>query len=218
MALYCVEKRLKPDQLKPKKLTVAKILNQLKKVDQRWRVLTKKAANPRRLKGLKALNQHIRVYEKKTEEIERMMPEMANRQTAFNEDDLNLEDSDDEKSALAASHSGSEEEKNKDKESTKTTVIETGSNSPGKVENGKGTPTFRILAKRTQRPAEEDISEQHWLSEFYEALLDVEHGRADMEVREKKLESLLEGRAVGLRKRTRYVPYVLRSEETQDKD
>ena len=58
-----------------------------------------------------------------------------------------------------------------------------------------------MLVKRKRPSTEEDISEQHWLSKFYEALLDVEHGRAEMEIREKKLESLLEGRAVGLRKR-----------------
>ncbi len=77
---------------------------------------------------------------------------------------------------------------------------------PGQIQHvnendGKSTPTFRILGKRPKISTDEDISEQHWLSKFYEALLDVEHGRAEMEIREKKLESLLEGRAVGLRKR-----------------
>ena len=77
---------------------------------------------------------------------------------------------------------------------------------PGQIQHinendGKSTPTFRMLGKRPKFSTEEDISEQHWLSKFYEALLDVEHGRAEMEIREKKLESLLEGRAVGLRKR-----------------
>ena len=97
MALWCVEKKWKPENLKEKKLTVSKILNQLKKVEQRWKVFTKKTANPRNFKGLKALNQHIRVHEKKIKEIEQMMPEMANRQSVFSEEDLNLEDSDYEK-------------------------------------------------------------------------------------------------------------------------
>ena len=97
MALWCVEKKCKPENLKEKKLTVAKILNQLKKVEQRWKVFTKKTANPRLFKGLKALNQHIRVHEKKVKEIENMMPEMASRQSAFAQDGLNLEDSDEEK-------------------------------------------------------------------------------------------------------------------------
>ena len=97
MALWCVEKKWKPENLKEKKLTVSKILNQLKKVEQRWKVFTKKTANPRNFKGLKELNQHIRVHEKKIKEIEQMMPEMANRQSVFSEEDLNLEDSDYEK-------------------------------------------------------------------------------------------------------------------------
>ena len=42
-----------------------------------------------------------------------------------------------------------------------------------------------MLGKRPRPSTEEDISEQHWLSKFYEALLDVEHGRAEMEIREK---------------------------------
>ena len=79
MALWCVEKKCKPENLKEKKLTVAKILNQLKKVERRWNVFSKKTANPRHFKGLKALNQHIRVYEKKVKEIENMMPEMESR-------------------------------------------------------------------------------------------------------------------------------------------
>ena len=79
MALWCVEKKWKPENLNEKKLKVQKILNQLKKVEQRWKVFTKKTANPRNFKGLKALNQHIRVHEKKVKEIEQMMPEMANK-------------------------------------------------------------------------------------------------------------------------------------------
>ena len=93
-------------------------------------------------------------------------------------------------------------------------MIETVKISPGPVCDGKLTPSFRILGKRPRPSAEEDISEQHWLSEFYEALLDVEHGRAEMEIREKKLEKLIEGRAIGLRKKKNFVPYVLRTEET----
>ena len=45
------------------------------------------------------------------------MPEMASRQSAFAEEDLNLEDSDDEKTEANRSHMGSEEEKNEDKDS-----------------------------------------------------------------------------------------------------
>ena len=80
-------------------------------------------------------------------------------------------------------------------------MIETGTKLQFIDDDGKSTPTFRMLGKRIRPSTEEDISEQHWLSKFYEALLNVEHGRAEMEIREKKLESLLEGRAVGLRKR-----------------
>ena len=80
-------------------------------------------------------------------------------------------------------------------------MIETRTIEPVEQDDGKLTPTFRMLGKRQRPSTEEDISEQHWLSEFYEALLYVEHGRTELEIREKKLENLLEGRAVGLRKR-----------------
>ena len=93
-------------------------------------------------------------------------------------------------------------------------MIEIGTIEPVNQDDGKSTPTFRMLGKRPRPSTEVDISEQHWLSEFYAALLDVEHGRAEMEIREKKLESLLEGRAVGLRRRKSFVPLVVRTEET----
>ena len=93
-------------------------------------------------------------------------------------------------------------------------MIETRTIEPNEQDDGKLTPTFRMLGKRQRPSTEEDISEQHWLSEFYEAQLDVEHGRAELEIREKKLESLLEGRAVGLRRRKSFVPLVVRTEET----
>ena len=93
-------------------------------------------------------------------------------------------------------------------------MIETRTNEPAEQDDGKLTPTFRMLGKRQRPSTEEDISEQHWLSEFYEALLDVEHGRAELEIREKKLENLLEGRAVGLRRRKSFVHLVVRTEET----
>ena len=93
-------------------------------------------------------------------------------------------------------------------------MIETRTIEQVEQDDGKLTPTFRMLGKRQRPSTEEDISEQHWLSEFYEALLDVEHGRAELEIREKKLENLLEGRAVGLRRRKSFVPLVVRTEET----
>ena len=46
-----------------------------------------------------------------------MMPEMANRHTAFAEEGLNLEDSDDEKTEAIRSHMDSEEENNQEKDS-----------------------------------------------------------------------------------------------------
>ena len=46
-----------------------------------------------------------------------MMPEMVNRQSAFTEEDLNLEDSDYEKTEAIRSHMGSEEENNYEKDS-----------------------------------------------------------------------------------------------------
>ena len=46
-----------------------------------------------------------------------MMPEMVNRQSAFIEEDLNLEDSDDDKTEAIRSHMDSEEENNQDKDS-----------------------------------------------------------------------------------------------------
>ena len=49
-------------------------------------------------------------------------------------------------------------------------MIESGIIQPVNEDDGKFTPTYRMLDKRPRPSTEEDISEQHWLSKFYEAL------------------------------------------------
>ena len=64
-------------------------------------------------------------------------------------------------------------------------MIEIRTIEPIKQDDGKFTLTFRMLGMRQRPSTEEEISEWNWLSEFYEALLDVEHGQAELETREK---------------------------------
>jgi hypothetical protein len=71
---YLIRKRIKAADLPDKAITIGKLANDLKREDPRWATLKKNCFNPNSFKVIKSLDQYLRNFKRKTDDIRDMMP------------------------------------------------------------------------------------------------------------------------------------------------